>query len=233
MTFELVNFTPAGGQGARGNSPQAFDYKHADDTTSAVETSGYFNGARTYLEVDDLITVVNPQVVYQYRVISVPLVGDVTIERIPVVEVGHYYMIDNSTVTTISQTSTAVKAAGTTSGNALSNKFDVTTTTNRALYTGSIQGLYKITAMAQLKTDSDEDQETICMLAAKNGTAISDSQGSGMTSEDDDGPSTVKITIQTLTNLTTNDYIEIFVRNESSTENITVEYLSVVVERIH
>lgn len=231
MSFEINQFCPIGGQSTRGAAPQMYDYKHDGDSTNQIETSGYFNGARTLLEVDDIITVVNVQSMYQYRVIAVPLNGDILIARIPQIEVAYYYMLGNSTATTITSSSTPVKVAGDTTASALSSYFDVATTDNRAIYTGAIQGIYKVTVMGQLTTDSDDDEESVCMLIAKNGTTLPESQGSVTTGEEDD--STGHFGIQALTSLATNDYLEVFVSNEQSTENITVEYLSVIVERIH
>lgn len=80
MTFNIKNFSPTGGQSARGSAPQSFQYITTDNKLT-VANSGYFNEARTVLEVSDLITVVDESSVTTYKVTSKPLQGDLEIEK--------------------------------------------------------------------------------------------------------------------------------------------------------
>lgn len=93
MAFNKDNFAPIGGQSARGSAPQMFSYVTTDNNATA-ETDGYFNVARTYLEVNDIIICINNEGLTQYKVSSVPLGGDIVI--ISNLTVGGVVLEDNT-----------------------------------------------------------------------------------------------------------------------------------------
>lgn len=78
MAFSLSTFTPVGGQSSRGSAPQIFSYS-SSDTKATIQTDGYFNTARTVLEVNDIIAVIASDGYIQIRVTLVPLNGDITV----------------------------------------------------------------------------------------------------------------------------------------------------------
>ena len=57
MAFALANFSPVGGQSARGKAPQRFSYL-TDDTIATVNTAAYFNSISGLLNIGDIIDVV-------------------------------------------------------------------------------------------------------------------------------------------------------------------------------
>lgn len=137
-------------------------------------------------------------------------------------EISQYYMSNNATATTVSLTGTPYKVAGTTTGNSLTSKF--TNTDNRATYVGVVSRIFSVTAAMSL---SSGNNNKIGVYIAKNGTVISDSEiyvtanASGRV----EGAS-----VQVITELSTNDYIEIFVENDTATTDITVSDMSVIVQ---
>lgn len=55
MSFNKANWTPIGGQSARGAAPQVFAYKSAADDLAGVKTSGYFDEMANVLAAGDVI----------------------------------------------------------------------------------------------------------------------------------------------------------------------------------
>jgi len=136
-------------------------------------------------------------------------------------EISQYYMNGNATTTTISSIGVAVKVAGTTTSSSITQKF--TNTDNRATYIGSLTRFFKVTASLSVESGNNNQ---IGVYIAKNGTLISESEVLGTTSGTGRGEN---IVAQTLVQLSENDYIEIFIENESSTNNITVTDLNVII----
>lgn len=135
---------------------------------------------------------------------------------------SQYYMNGNLTTTTISSTGVAVKVSGTTSSSLTTQKF--TNTNNRATYNGAISQIFKV--VATLSLESGNNNQIGCYIA-KNGTILPESEVYGTTN----GVGRAEnIVIQTKVNLSTNDYIEIFVENETVTNNILVTDLNVIVD---
>lgn len=137
-------------------------------------------------------------------------------------EVSQYYMNGNATATTISVQGDKYKAAGTTTSGANTSKF--TNTDNRATYIGAITRPFFITATLSV-TSGNNNQ--IGLYIAKNGTVLTESEiyiTTNASGRAENG------TVQTLATLTENDYIEIFVENDSSTTDITVTDLNVIIQ---
>ena len=136
-------------------------------------------------------------------------------------EISQYYMNANATTTVIASAGVAVKALGTTTSSLVTQKF--TNTDNRATYNGALTRFFKV--VATLSVESGNNNQ-IGVYIAKNGTLITESEVYGTTSGTGRSEN---IVVQTLVELVENDYIEIFVENDTSTNNILVTDLNVIV----
>ncbi len=138
---------------------------------------------------------------------------------------ANYYMNANATPTTIASAGVAYKILGTTTANAINQKF--THTNNRATYTGEIQRDFQVTAIVTFTTGANKQ---IGLYVAKNGTTIPDSEmyaNSGSAGRAD------SISVQTVLNLVEDDFIELFIENDTDTTSITVEYLNLIVKALN
>lgn len=125
-----------------------------------------------------------------------------------------YSMQDNSTATTISVAGTAVKIAGTTTANTINQKF--THSDNRLTYVGAKTGVWKIDSPVSFTSGNNK---RIGFYIAKNGTVIPTSEMYRTTSGTSAAAS---LSVQALVQLSTNDYIELWVENETDTTSVTV-----------
>lgn len=137
-------------------------------------------------------------------------------------DVSQYYMNGNATATTVSATGTEYKVAGTTTSSSVTQKF--TNTDNRATYNGALNRFFKVTAALSVSSGNNNE---IGVYIAKNGVIIADSEIYGTTNS---GGRAESIVVQSLVQLTSGDYIEIFVENNTATTNITVTDLNVIIE---
>tara|TARA_R110000851_G_scaffold186256_1_gene335556 strand:- start:39 stop:1361 length:1323 start_codon:yes stop_codon:yes gene_type:complete len=129
-------------------------------------------------------------------------------------------------VATTAVLNTPIKIAGDTTGQAITQKFDVATIDNRAVYNGALSRLSKITAILSLTSGNNND---VAVYIAKNGVVIGASTTALTTSA---GGRLDNATCQTLSALATDDYFEVWVENKTATVNITVEELSLVITEI-
>jgi len=125
---------------------------------------------------------------------------------------GFMYMLNNTTDTNIGggNSNVWIKASGTTIAGT-NSKF--THTTNRLTYNGAFVGSFLVTLNATVR--SGGTNQNISIGVAKNGTIIAESEGiirTG-TSNTEHGGST-----QAVLEMTSTDYIELFVRNTSTTD---------------
>jgi len=139
-------------------------------------------------------------------------------------EIGNYFMTNNATVTTIGAVDTPVKASGTTTANAINQKF--THTDNRLTYVGALIRDFQVTATVSLTSGNNN---LIGVYVAKNGTVIPSSEMYSTSS----GGKAESITCQTILELNENDYIEIWVENNTATSDITTEYLNVICKSLN
>lgn len=139
--------------------------------------------------------------------------------------IAHYFMNANATATTVAVQGTYYKVAGTTSAGPFTEKF--TLSNNRATFTGSRVGFYKVTAVTSLTSGANN---VITLRIAENGVTTNSSTSSSTTSP---AGKSENIVCQDVVQLSAGDYIEIFVANNTSTTSITVEDLSVIVERLN
>lgn len=140
--------------------------------------------------------------------------------------VGHYYMQGNVTSTVISTSGTFVKIAGSTSSGALVEQFDVTTTSNRAVYTGGLTQFFEVKHIASTLSGNNK---LIQLRNSKNGVTSVQSQAESTTSGNNKAENIVS---QDIVQLSTNDYIEAFVTNASDTTNITATNLTTIIKRL-
>lgn len=137
-------------------------------------------------------------------------------------EVSQYYMNGNLTTTNIASSGVAYKVEGATTSNTRTSKF--TNTDNRATYIGAFSRNFY--AVATLSMSSSTNQ-LIGSYIAKNGTILTESE---IYLQTDNNGDITNVTIQALVDLDTNDYIEVFVENASSSSNITVSDMNVTIQ---
>jgi hypothetical protein len=141
---------------------------------------------------------------------------------------GHYFMVSNTTVTTVGVGNQNVfrKAQGiTTEGDNNSPRW--VHSDNRTTYTGNVRSDFYVSITAALRSASTN--QNLAIAIAKNGTIINDSENAiRIATANQDFPGAT----QTVVEMDTGDFIEIFVKNVNSTANITVSDLSVIINKI-
>lgn len=136
---------------------------------------------------------------------------------------AQYYMTNNATATTI-VVSTPTKAAGTTTANSINQRFSHSN--NRATYTGALTRDFEIEAWAALTSNNNN---VLRLYISKNGTAITTTFGEGTANA---GGKAEGLVTASVVELSTNDYIEVFVSNETGSNNITNINLNVIVSEL-
>ena len=136
---------------------------------------------------------------------------------------AHYYGQNNTTPTIITGQNIPAKANIVTISNPISQKFSFSD--NRATYTGSGSGFFKILTTTSLTANSNNDQ--VSLYIAKNGVVETISKVTITSNAQNRVQNAVNsIPLQ----LSTNDYIELWVENNSDSSNITVTSLNVIIE---
>ena len=130
---------------------------------------------------------------------------------------GGLGMAANTTATTIAVSGTYYKVLGTTTANALSS---FTHASNRLTYTGATTRYFKISA-SPISMISAGTNIRASLKFAKNGTVI----GYPVTRKINTGSDVGACSLSFDVSLATNDYVEIFVTNETNTSSVTVEDL--------
>ena len=126
---------------------------------------------------------------------------------------GFYYMVNNTTDTTIGSPNVNVwkKAAGTTTADSNNSKFSHTS--NRLTYTGAFNTSFLVTVNTAVR--SGASNQNISIGIAKNGTILANSEMTIRTSTaNQEHPGSTQYQID----LITNDYVELFVKNNQSTD---------------
>ena len=129
---------------------------------------------------------------------------------------GYIYMLNNTTGTPTNNTALWFKASGVTTPMGTNSKFS-TPVDNRLTYTGAFSQSFMVTINCNVRTSVST--QNIDIGVAKNGTIISES---AMTILCQAGSTPSFGSTQIVTELTTNDYIELFVKNTSSANNVIV-----------
>lgn len=140
-------------------------------------------------------------------------------------EISYYTMNGNATATTIANTGTPVKVAGTTTSQSITQKF--TNTNNRATFTGAIVRTFRVSAILSCTSGNNHQ---IGVYIAKNGNVLNETE-SYITTGGTGRAEGAKV--QGVVELTQNDFIEIFVENNTAITNITVQDLSVIIEALN
>lgn len=135
-------------------------------------------------------------------------------------EFGNYYMTNNAIVTPIAVSGTAYKILGTTTENAINQKFSHTD--NRLTYTGGLDRNFQVSATVSFTSGNNK---VIGLYISKNGSIVTSSEMYATTSGSGRAES---IHVQTVLDLTANDYIELWIENDTDTTDITVEFLNLI-----
>lgn len=139
---------------------------------------------------------------------------------------GFYYMVNNTTDTTIGvpNVNVWVKAAGTTTASVNNSKF--TNSNNRLTYTGAFSTSFLIVVNANVR--SSAANQVISIGVAKNGTIQTETEMTIRTATaNQEYPGSTQAQLE----LISNDYIELFVKNAGSTD-IRVSDLNVSIIKI-
>ena len=137
-------------------------------------------------------------------------------------DISQYFMNGNVVATTILAIGAPIKAAGSTTSSIITSKF--TNSDNRATYNGALTKFFKVSASLSLTSGNNRQ---LSIYIAKNGAVINDSIVNATASGNGRSENVVS---HTLVELTADDYVEIFVANETDTQNITVTDLNVIIE---
>lgn len=139
---------------------------------------------------------------------------------------GFMYMVNNTADTTIGlpNVNVWVKAAGTTTQNANNSKY--THASNRLTYTGAFSTSFQVSVNCNVRSGSPS--QVISVGVAKNGTILDESE---MTIRTDISNQEYPGSTAAQVDLTTNDYIEIFVKN-TSTSSLRIADLNVSITKI-
>lgn len=139
---------------------------------------------------------------------------------------GFMYMVNNTNDTTIGMPNVNVwvKADGTTTANANNSKY--THTSNRLTYTGAFSTAFQVSVNCNVRSGSPS--QVISVGVAKNGTILAESE---MTIRTDISNQEYPGSTAAQVDLTTNDYIEIFVKN-TSTSSLRIADLNVSITKI-
>jgi len=140
-------------------------------------------------------------------------------------ELANYYMSNNAVATDIVTQGVPVKVSGTTTLNTLSQKF--THSNNRATYVAGFTRLFNISSVVTITSLSSNDQ--IGIYIAKNGVVIDSSETYVTTNASNRAENAY---VQTVVELSTNDYIEIWVENNTDNSDLTVVNMNTLVKAI-
>jgi len=149
---------------------------------------------------------------------------DVVLETAIDTPYGGYGMAANATATTITSSGTYYKVAGTTTANTL---YLFTHTDNRLTYTGTPTHFFRIMA-SPISMISAGTNVVVSLKFAKNGTVIGYPSTRKINTGSDVGSASCHFGVS----LATNDYIELFITNETNTSTVTVEDLFISITHI-
>lgn len=131
---------------------------------------------------------------------------------------GSYY-ISTPAATTIVTPGTFVKAAGTTTAINLSDRFDMPAN-NRLRYLGTPD--VHVRAAASLSLTCAADSQDLAVAVRKNGNPLT---GAEISLKIVTGASEVALALEVDCNLSTNDYLELWVTNETAANAVTLTHL--------
>ena len=123
--------------------------------------------------------------------------------------------------TTIATKSVAVKAAGTTTLSTPPAPADFTVGSNRLTYTGATTKPFRVIASASSTAASNN--QLLSFTLAQNGAPDTDTTVRRFVST---GTDEGAFAVHGLFSLATNGYVELWVANETSTGNLTIEHMT-------
>jgi hypothetical protein len=130
------------------------------------------------------------------------------------------YFFDQTNLVTVSDSAVYYAMPFTANSSAENNKFTVSNTT--LTYTGTIERVFIVRGLA---VASDGSNETVRLAIFKNGE-ITAGRGEAVTGS---GGRTSEIVTETILRLAPNDTVELRIRNVTSTNNITVKSLDLLI----
>lgn len=137
---------------------------------------------------------------------------------------GGFY-VDTPAATTIGSGGTYVKMAGATTGTTATSDLDVTTTDNRAVYSGAAPRHFIINVAATLAPASGTNQDLGLQIyvyddSAASGAVVAQSKVNAFDAGTDGEviASTANVTLDT------DDYVEIWITNETGAINVTASF---------
>ena len=136
---------------------------------------------------------------------------------------AQYYMTNNATTTPV-LVSTPTKALGTTTSNAISQRFSFIN--NRATYTGALTRDFEVEAWSSL---SSNNNNILRLYIAKNGTAITTTFAEATANA---GGRAEGLVTASVVELATGDFVEVFVSNETGSNNVLDINLNVIVSEL-
>ena len=142
-------------------------------------------------------------------------------------EIGQAYYTNNTTQNPIATTGVFEKILGTTTASAVNQKF--THTDNRLTYTGGIARSFRVTASCSAQAITT-NTTTILVRAAKNGVTIAESESQATTSGTARNENFYS---QAIVELTTNDFLELWIANATNANNLLVTELNIIVEALN
>jgi hypothetical protein len=138
--------------------------------------------------------------------------------------IAQMHFNNNATATTITAANTFAKVAGTTTPNAINQKF--AHANNRLTYTGGINRSFRVGAVVSVSANNGQ---IVSVRVAKNGVTLADSESQATISANGRFEN---LKCQTIIEMTTNDFVEVFVANNAVT-NITAQELNVIIEALN
>lgn len=138
--------------------------------------------------------------------------------------IAQMHFNNNATVTVVGGANNFVKVAGTTIPNSINQKFDHTN--NRLTYSGGINRSFKIGAVCSVSANNGQ---VVSVRIAKNGITLTDSEAQATISANGRFEN---LKCQTIIEMTTNDFVELFLANSANT-NVTAQELNVIIEALN
>lgn len=141
-------------------------------------------------------------------------------------EVGNYYFNNNVTTTAITTQGVATKILGTSIANPINQKF--THSDNRLTYVGGLLRDFQITAI--MTVEANQQNQEVGFYVTKNGIPLPDSE---MYVSTDSRRLAENCAIHTITEMSPNDYIEIWIENNNDDTDLLVQSLNVIVKSLN
>jgi hypothetical protein len=138
--------------------------------------------------------------------------------------IAQMHFNNNATVTVVGGANNFVKVAGTTIPNSINQKFNHTN--NRLTYSGGINRSFKIGAVCSVSANNGQ---IVSVRIAKNGITLTDSEAQATISANGRFEN---LKCQTIIEMTTNDFVELFLANSANT-NVTAQELNVIIEALN